>query len=74
VLLREDTALAENDLLENVYELLNRAQIPFMTKEKLYRLLKGKGSREEKLSTIHSTYMDEGIRQAVTELLTAWYS
>jgi hypothetical protein len=45
-----------------------------MTKEKLYRLLKGKGSREEKLSTIHSTYMDEGIRQAVTELLTAWYS
>lgn len=74
VLLREDTALAENDLLENVYELLNRAQVPFMTKEKLYRLLKGKGSREEKLSTIHSTYMDEGIRQAVTELLTAWYS
>ena len=72
VLLRRDAALMENDLLGNAYELLNRAQVPFMTKENLYRLLEGKGGRAEKLSTIHSTYMDEGIRQAVTELLTAW--
>lgn len=72
VLLRRNAALMENDLLGNAYELLNRAQVPFMTKENLYRLLEGKGGRAEKLSTIHSTYMDEGIRQAVTELLTAW--
>ena len=70
--LRKETELAENEILENAYELLNRAQVAFLTKESLFRLLKGKGSVREKLSTIHATYMDEGIRDAITELLTAW--
>ena len=72
VQLREETELADNNILDNAYELLNRAQVAFLTKENLYRLLCAPGGVMEKLSTIYSTYMDEGIREAVTELLTAW--
>jgi len=72
LLLRKDIPLADNNIVDNAYELLNRAQVAFQTKESLFRLLKAGKGLTEKLSTIHSTYMDEGIRQAVTELLTAW--
>ena len=72
LLLRKDAALEDNNILDNAYELLNRAQLAFQTKESLFRLLKADKGLTETLSTIHSTYMDEGLRQAVTELLTAW--
>ena len=72
VLVRSDAVLRENNILDNAYELLNRAQIPFLTKESLFRLLRSDTETGAKLSIIHSTYMDEGIRAAVTELLTAW--
>ena len=72
VQLREETELVDNNILDNAYELLNRAQVAFLTKENLYRLLRAPGGVTEKLSTIYSTYMDEGIREAITELLTAW--
>ncbi len=72
VQLREEAELLGNNILDNAYELLNRAQVAFLTKESLYRLLRSPGGVTEKLSTIYSTYMDEGIREAVTELLTAW--
>ena len=71
ILLREDVTLAGNNILGPAYDLLNRAQIAFLTKERLYRLLKTEGSITQKLSVIYSTYMDEGIREAITELLTA---
>ena len=64
--------VSDNNILDNAYELLNRAQVAFLTKENLYRLLRAPGGVTEKLSTIYSTYMDEGIREAITELLTAW--
>ncbi len=70
--LRKEAALEDNNILDNAYELLNRAQVAFQTKESLFRLLKASKGLTETLSTIHSTFMDEGIRQAVTELLTAW--
>ena len=72
LLLRKETALEDNNILDNAYELLNRAQVAFQTKESLFRLLKASKGLTETLSTIHSTFMDEGVRQAVTELLTAW--
>ena len=72
LLLRKDAALQDNNILDNAYELLNRAQLAFQTKESLFRLLKAGKGLTETLSTIHSTYMDEGLRQAITELLTAW--
>ena len=68
----EQTELVDNNILDNAYELLNRAQVAFQTKESLFRLLKAGRGLTETLSTIHSTYMDEGIREAITELLTAW--
>ena len=72
LLLWEETVLEDNSILDNAYELLNRAQVAFQTKESLFRLMKAEKGLTETLSTIHSTYMDEGIRQAITELLTAW--
>lgn len=72
ILLREHAGLADNELLDAAYELLNRAQIAFLTKERLYRLIQEKRGVTEKLSTIYSTPMDEGTREAITELLTAW--
>lgn len=72
VQMSEETELVDNNILDNAYELLNRAQVAFLTKESLYRLLRSPGGMTEKLSTIYSSYMDEGIREAVTELLTAW--
>ncbi len=72
LMLRSEAELVENNILDNAYELLNRSEVAFLTKESLFRLLKSKGGMNEKLSTIHSTYMDDGIRSAITELLTAW--
>lgn len=72
VLFKEDIELADNNILDNTYDILNRAQIAFQTKEWLFRLLKSNTGLTQKLSIIHTTYMDEGIRRAVTELLTAW--
>ena len=69
---REDAGLTDNNILDNAYDILNRAQVAFLTKERLFRLLKSDTGLTQKLSIIHSTYMDEGIRSAVTELLTAW--
>lgn len=71
IILQDDVTLAENNILEPAYKMLNRAQIAFLTKERLYRLLKTEGDVTQKLSVIYSTYMDEGIREAIMELLIA---
>lgn len=71
IMLRDDAELVENNISEHAYEILNRAQIAFLTKENIFRLLGSNAGTPEVLSIIHSTYMDEGIRAAITELLTA---
>lgn len=71
VYLHSDAALCENDLAFRSYEIINRAQAPFATKEKLYKLLCSNKSTESKLASMESMYMDEDFKSAIRELLLA---
>lgn len=71
VCLRADAELCGNDLAVRGYEVINRAQAPFATKEKLYKILCSGKSRESILATMESMYMDEEFKSAIRELLLA---
>ena len=69
--LREDLKAEPNNLAAAAYRAINRAQIPFATKEALYRLLTGDGETCCKLSTMETMVMPEAMKSLVRELLLA---
>ena len=71
VSLRGDAQLCENDLAAAGYEIINRAQTAFLTKERLYKLLCSKKPKESILATMESMYMEEDLKSAIRELLLA---
>ena len=71
VSLRGDAQLCENDLAAAGYEIINRAQTAFLTKERLYKLLCSEKSKESILATMESMYMEEDLKSAIRELLLA---
>jgi hypothetical protein len=68
---RNGEILSENNILEHAYEILNRSQIPFATKEKVYRLLQSGQEPACILSTIQAMVMPDCMKTAISELLLA---
>lgn len=68
---RPETVFAGNNIPELAYEAINRAQIAFGTKESVYKLILGKGSKDSIISTLEAKYMSEGMRDVIMELLLA---
>jgi alpha-glucosidase (family GH31 glycosyl hydrolase) len=68
---RNGEILSENNILEHAYEILNRSQIPFATKEKVYRLLQSGQEPACILSTIQAMVMPDCMKRAISELLLA---
>lgn len=69
--LYETIELVPNNLSALAYEAMNRAQIPFATKESVYKLLLSGKSAESILSTLQAKYMPESIRAVISEFLLA---
>ena len=68
---RPEATLSENNLAAFAYEAINRAQIPFASKEKLYRVLTSDSDRLSKLSTMEAMVMPEEMKSVIRELLLA---
>lgn len=66
-----DTDLPENPVLTIAYNVLNRAQIPFTYKERIYALLKSNSTLEQKLSNLRSMPLSANTRSVIDELLLA---
>ncbi|MCD8076495.1 MAG: DUF5110 domain-containing protein [Lachnospiraceae bacterium] len=65
-------ALRENDVTGQVFDLLNRAEIDFVVKEKVYSLVKKTVPTSVKVAELHSQRLDAELAGAVTEILTAY--
>ncbi|MGM9602089.1 MAG: TIM-barrel domain-containing protein [Faecousia sp.] len=68
---RTNAEIAENRILELAYDAINRAQIPFVSKENLYRRLKKGGPLALMLSDIRSMVLSERMKREIEELLLA---
>lgn len=68
---RSETVLLENNLLDLAYAAINRAQIPFATKEKSYRILKSDADKDCKLSNIEAMVMPDAMKSVLREFLLA---
>ncbi|MCD8368647.1 MAG: glycoside hydrolase family 31 protein [Clostridiales bacterium] len=71
ITLHPNAALMANDVEHHAFVMLNRAQIPFGTKETAFRILTGPGSNISKLSTLEAMYMPDAMKSALRELLLA---
>ena len=67
------TALADNNVKERIFDLLNKAEIEFSLKERIYAVVQKKGSRSDAflLDQLTLLHLDEDLFGAVKELLTA---
>ena len=68
-----NTALADNHQVERIFELLNRAEIEFSLKDKIYAIAQKKGSRNDAYLLDQLTLLNapEDVFGAVKEILTA---
>jgi alpha-glucosidase (family GH31 glycosyl hydrolase) len=66
-----DTTIPANPILSLAYEALNRAQIPFTFKERLYGLLRSKATLQQKLTNIRTMNLSENTQSLIYELLLA---
>ena len=68
-----NTALADNQQVERIFELLNRAEIEFSLKDQIYAIAQKKGSRNDAYLLDQLTLLNapEDVFGAVKEILTA---
>ncbi len=71
ITLKEDTAVLENNVQQAAYEALNRAQIPFSQKERIYRILTGASGWTAKLATLEAMVLAEEMKSVLREILLA---
>ena len=67
------TALADNRINEQIFELLNRAEISFAEKEHIYGIIQKRGNRSGAflLDQLTLLGLDEDLFGAVKEILTS---
>lgn len=65
-------AIHANDTKSRIFDLLNRAEMDFEDKEKIYQLIQRKLSVAAKLSELHALGIDRDLEGALEELLTAF--
>ena len=69
----EHTAVADNHPVEKIFDLLNRAEVEFGTKERVYEIAKKKGARNDAYLLDQLTLIDmpKDLFGSVKEILTA---
>ena len=63
--------LAENNVIDDIYEFLNRAEISYSLKESLYQLVMKQQNPVVLLSELQSMDLDKDLQGALVELITA---
>ena len=71
IAISDTLSVACNHLTDRAYDIINRAQIPFATKEKVYKLIQSEEPVASKVSTIEVMPMHEGMKSVLMELLLA---
>jgi hypothetical protein len=71
VKLKDDTTIAENPVLEALYQMLNRSQIYFTLKEQLYKMASESTDALTLVSTIQSMPMSDDMKKMIQEILIA---
>ena len=63
--------LAENNVIDDIYEFLNRAEISYSLKESLYQRVMKQQNPVVLLSELQSMDLDKDLQGALVELITA---
>ena len=71
IAISDTLSVACNHLTDRAYDIINQAQIPFATKEKVYKLIQSEDPVARKISTIEAMPMHEGMKSVLMELLLA---
>lgn len=71
VRLKEEVSLLSNNIISYAYRALNQAQIPFITKEKTFRVLNSDRTKKCKVSTIEAMYMPGTMKAVLREIVLA---
>ncbi|MCI5649717.1 MAG: TIM-barrel domain-containing protein [Fusicatenibacter sp.] len=72
IVLPEDTTTAKNDVTGRAFDLLNQAEISFMQKEQIYRLVERKQENVAVLAgELQAMKLPDDLRGAVLEIVTA---
>lgn len=64
-------ALHENMVKEQIFDLLNRGEIPFMVKDEIYAVIQKKITAAAKLAQLQAMKLEDGLMGALAEILTA---
>lgn len=67
----ETCRLCENPVTQQIFDLLNLAELPFDEKTNIFAAISGSGSAARKLSAVLSCTADKELCECITELLTA---
>lgn len=71
IVFKKDAKVQDNNLSTFAYATINQAQIPFIEKEKLYRIITAKTDKICKLSSVEAMYMPEKMKSVIREILLA---
>ncbi|MCC8130841.1 MAG: glycoside hydrolase family 31 protein [Ruminococcus sp.] len=72
VVLNPEAETTGNNISSLAYSAINRAQIPFASKEKLYRIITGNQDKLCKLSSVEAMVLPEEMKSEIREILLAW--
>ncbi len=70
--LDSDTTIMENDLTNLIYPILNRMNIEFETKEKIYNLVESKSNRLHLLNELETIIENKDLLMVISEIITAY--
>lgn len=70
-ILVKDVSEAENDIVKEAFDFLNQAEISFVLKDTLYRLIENAGDRLILLSQLQTMELEPDLLGALTEIITA---
>ena len=66
-----DVSEAENDIVKEAFDFLNQAEISFVLKDELYRLIEAASDRTVLLSQLAAMELDRDLFGALTEIISA---
>jgi hypothetical protein len=71
VWMKTETCVADNPVISQIYQALNRSQIHFVLKEQLYKMISQGGDVNAQVSTVQAMPMSDGMKKMIQEILIA---
>ncbi len=71
VVFDKDCVLKKNSVTEYLYDVINRAQIPFAVKEKIYKIVKSQKNLTGVISSLEALELSDTLLECVEEIMIA---